>query len=243
MGKLKDKIQNIKMPHTYVILTMILLTVVALTYIIPAGEYDRILDPVSNKMIVIPESFHFTQGVRPGFFDIFLALQRGYVSAANILFLIIFAYGYVYVLIDNGTLSSLINCLIKAMGSRTYLIIPVSMLAFGILGSTMGIYEEVYGMVPVFVGIAAALGYDVVVGGAIVFVGIATGRHDESLFHRNRTEHCRSADVLRPWLPRRYFCSFSDGVHPLCYVVCEKGKGPSGKIGAFWGKAGYASRA
>ena len=34
MGKLKDKIQNIKMPHTYVILTMILLTVVALTYII-----------------------------------------------------------------------------------------------------------------------------------------------------------------------------------------------------------------
>ena len=134
MGKLKDKIQNIKMPHTYVILTMILLTVVALTYIIPAGEYDRILDPVSNKMIVIPESFHFTQGVRPGFFDIFLALQRGYVSAANILFLIIFAYGYVYVLIDNGTLSSLINCLIKAMGSRTYLIIPVSMLAFGILG-------------------------------------------------------------------------------------------------------------
>lgn len=175
MGKLKDKIQNIKMPHTYVILTMILLTVVALTYIIPAGEYDRILDPVSNKMIVIPESFHFTQGVRPGFFDIFLALQRGYVSAANILFLIIFAYGYVYVLIDNGTLSSLINCLIKAMGSRTYLIIPVSMLAFGILGSTMGIYEEVYGMVPVFVGIAAALGYDVVVGGAIVFVGIATG--------------------------------------------------------------------
>ena len=177
MGKLKDKIQNIKMPHTYVILTMILLTVVALTYIIPAGEYDRILDPVSNKMIVIPESFHFTQGVRPGFFDIFLALQRGYVSAANILFLIIFAYGYVYVLIDNGTLSSLINCLIKAMGSRTYLIIPVSMLAFGILGSTMGIYEEVYGMAaattnPFSIGIAqsiagvpmfSGLGYRVVI--------------------------------------------------------------------------------
>ena len=84
MGKLKDKIQNIKMPHTYVILTMILLTVVALTYIIPAGEYDRILDPVSNKMIVIPESFHFTQGVRPCFFDMFLALQEGGMSVRRI---------------------------------------------------------------------------------------------------------------------------------------------------------------
>ena len=55
---------------------------------------SRLVNPVSNKMIVIPESFHFTQGVRPGFFDIFLALQRGYVSAANILFLIIFIVPY-----------------------------------------------------------------------------------------------------------------------------------------------------
>ena len=83
MGKLKDKILNIKMPHTYVILTMILLTVVALTYIIPAGEYDRILDPVSNKMIVIPESFHFTQGVRPGSL-IFSWRSRGGMSARRI---------------------------------------------------------------------------------------------------------------------------------------------------------------
>lgn len=175
MGKIKNKVQNIKMPHTYVILTIILLAVVALTYMVPAGEYDRILDPASNKMIVIPESFHFTEGVRPGFFDVFLALQRGYVSAANILFLIIFAYGYVYMLIDNGTLNSLINCMLSSMGKRTYLIIPVSMFAFGVLGSTMGIFEELYGMVPVFVGIAVALGYDVIVGGAIVFVGVATG--------------------------------------------------------------------
>lgn len=175
MGRLRNKLLHIKMPHTYVILTIILLTVVGLAYLIPGGQYERVLDPVSNKMVVIPDSFAFTEGIRPGFFDIFLALQRGYVSAANILFLIIFAYGYVYILIDNGTLNSLINCLIRAMGKRTYFIIPVSMLAFGLLGSTMGIYEEVYGMVPVFVGIAVALGYDTVVGGAIVFVGIATG--------------------------------------------------------------------
>ena len=49
------------------------------------------------------------------------------------------------------------------------------MLIFGVLSSTTGIYEEVYGMVPVFIGIVTALGYDAVVGGAIVFVGVATG--------------------------------------------------------------------
>lgn len=175
MGKIKDKLINIKMPHTYVLLIIILLIVVALTYLIPGGEYERVLDPVSNRLVVVPGSFHLVEGVRPGFFDIFLALQRGYVGAADVLFLIIFAYGYVYVLIDNGTLNSLINCLISGLGSRTYLIIPVSMMTFGVLGSTMGIFEEMYGMVPVFVGIAIALGYDTLVGGAIVFVGVATG--------------------------------------------------------------------
>ena len=78
MGKLKDKIQNIKMPHTYVILTMILLTVVALTYIIPAGEYDRILDPVSNKMMAITVDHATSRGIAPmtGIRDVQSAIDK-----------------------------------------------------------------------------------------------------------------------------------------------------------------------
>ena len=65
MGTLKQRMQNIKMPHTYVILTGILLLVVALTYVIPAGEYTRVFDPISQKEIVDPDSFHFVEGNRP----------------------------------------------------------------------------------------------------------------------------------------------------------------------------------
>lgn len=102
MRRWKEKLSKIKMPHTYVILTIILLVVVALCYLIPAGEYVRELDPVSGKTVVIPDSFHFTEGKKPGLFDIFLSLQRGYVDAADILFLIVFAYGYVYILTKMG---------------------------------------------------------------------------------------------------------------------------------------------
>ena len=175
MGRLKEKLARFHMPHTYVILTIILLITAALTYVIPAGEYERVLDAASGRMVVIPDSFHYTEGVRPGFFDIFLALQRGYVSAADILFLILFAYGYIYILTENGTLSQMIHVLIRRLGDRTHLLIPVCMLVFGILGSTMGIFEEVYGLIPVFGGIAVGLGYDVMLGGAIVYVGVATG--------------------------------------------------------------------
>lgn len=173
--RLKEKLTHMKMPHTYVILTWILLAVVVMTYLIPAGQYDRVLDAASGKMVVLPESFHFAEGKRPGLFDIFLALQRGYVSAADILFLIVFAYGYVYMLTKNGTLNNSINVLVRRMGSRTHLLIPVCMMIFGLLGATLGIFEEVYGLVSVFIGIAIALGYDAVVGGAVVYVGVATG--------------------------------------------------------------------
>ena len=49
------------------------------------------------------------------------------------------------------------------------------MLLFGVLGSTLGIFEETYGLVSVFVGMGLALGYDPLVGGAVVYVGVATG--------------------------------------------------------------------
>lgn len=175
MRRWKEKLSSVKMPHTYVILTIILLIVVALCYLIPAGQYDRVVDPASGATVVLPESFHFTQGKRPGFFDIFLALQRGYTDAADILFLIVFAYGYFYILTQNGTLNNAIHVLIRRMKSKTYLLIPVFMMLFGILGSTLGIFEETYGLVSVFVGISLALGYDGLVGGAVVYVGVATG--------------------------------------------------------------------
>lgn len=41
--------ERVKMPHTYVILITILVIMTILTHIIPAGEYERVEDPVSGK--------------------------------------------------------------------------------------------------------------------------------------------------------------------------------------------------
>lgn len=34
-------------------------------------EYDQVIDPANGKTIVLPDSFHFVEGNRPDFFDIF----------------------------------------------------------------------------------------------------------------------------------------------------------------------------
>ena len=157
MEKEKKKFK-FKMPHTYVILISIMVLMLILTHIIPAGEYDRVEDPVSGRMVVVADSYHEIDVDAPGIFDLFLALQAGYVDAANIMFLIIFAYGFVYVLTKNGTMDAALGTMVKKIGNRVWLLIPITMLVLGVLGSTMGIYEEVYGLFPVFVGIFMGLG-------------------------------------------------------------------------------------
>lgn len=174
MAETKKKFQ-FKMPHNYVILVSIMVLMLILTHIIPAGQYERVEDPVSGKMVVVPGSYQQIDVKAPGFFDLFLSLEQGYVEAADIMFLIIFAYGFVYVLTKNGTMDAALGSMVKKVGNRVQLLIPVTMLILGLLASTMGIYEEVYGLFPIFVGIFMALGYDALVGGATIFLGVSIG--------------------------------------------------------------------
>ncbi|MEG1895559.1 MAG: YfcC family protein, partial [Oscillospiraceae bacterium] len=46
--KKKKWFENIKMPHSYVILTTILVVMTLLTHIIPAGQYERVKDEVTG---------------------------------------------------------------------------------------------------------------------------------------------------------------------------------------------------
>ena len=166
--------KTFKMPHTYVIIFGIVLLSALLANIVPAGQFDRVANE-AGKMIVVPGSFHYVESVGCSFFDIFVSLQQGFVAGGQIIFFIIFAYAFVYMLIKNGTFDAVIGGLLRSVGDNIHMIIPICMLTFGILGSTMGMSEETYGLLPVFISIACALGYDAIVGGSMVYVAVAVG--------------------------------------------------------------------
>ena len=202
MANTEKKKFQFKMPHTYVILVSIMVLMLVLTHIIPAGQYDRVEDPVSGKMVVVDGTYHEIDVEAPGIFDLFLALQQGYVESANIMFLIIFSYGFVYVLTKNGTMDKALGTMVRKVGKRVQLLIPITMLVLGILGSTMGIYEEVYGLnvgivtvnrvinravfalaalimlvagfIPKFASVLSTIP-QCVVGGATIFLGVSLG--------------------------------------------------------------------
>ncbi|WP_245157038.1 YfcC family protein [Anaerovorax sp. IOR16] len=78
-------------------------------------------------------------------------------------------------LIQTGAFYGSMGALVRKLRGSEVLIFPAFMILFGICGSTFGMYEEVYGLLPAFIGIAIALGYDGLVGGAAVVLGTATG--------------------------------------------------------------------
>ncbi|MCA0384793.1 MAG: YfcC family protein [Firmicutes bacterium] len=174
--KLKEKkkwidFENI---HPYVVILSVVFAVFLLCIILPSGAFDRV-ENAEGDLIVVAGTYQVIDKVMPSIFDLFLNIQLGFVDTASITFFIIFAYAFVFMLTKNGTMDVTLGNIAAKLGDKTHLFIPISMIVFGILGATAGLYEEVYGLIPVFIGAGIALGYDAVVGGAIVFVGVATG--------------------------------------------------------------------
>ena len=157
------------MPHAYVIIFIMTVITAILANIIPAGTFDRVEDASGNS-VVVADSFHHVDKIGCSIFDMFKSFQIGFEDSAQIIFFIIFAYAFVYVLLKNGTFDALVGSVLRKVGNRIELIIPVCMILFGLLGSTMGMFEETYGLIPVFISIAMALGYDAIVGGSALFV-------------------------------------------------------------------------
>nr|WP_293994321.1 TIGR00366 family protein [uncultured Fusobacterium sp.] len=166
--------RSFKMPHSYVIIFSMLVLAFIMGNVIDAGEYERIANE-AGKMVVIPGSYHKIENIGMNLFDFFMSIQDGFVKSANIIFFVIFAYSFVYMIIKNGTFDAVVGFLLRKVGRRIELIIPIGMIVFGILGSTMGLYEETYGLIPVFMAIASVIGYDAIVGSSIIYLGVAVG--------------------------------------------------------------------
>ena len=76
---------------------------------------------------------------------------------------------------STGALEAGIGKLAKSLNGKDLIIIPIVLFLFGIGGAIFGMCEEAVPLVPLFVALCLAMGYDSMVGMAIVMVGGAIG--------------------------------------------------------------------
>ena len=174
MSELEKK-KKFSLPSTPVLLFLIIVVIMILTYVIHAGTYERVFDEASGRNVVDPASFQYVEQSPVNPWKMFVSIPDAFVEVGNIIFLIAFGFFWVYSVMQSGALTSAINKLLGSKAKDSKLFIPICMFIFAIAGSTYGELETVYGLVPIFVALAIALGYDAIVGLCMCFVGVATG--------------------------------------------------------------------
>ena len=149
------------------------------------------------------------------------AIYGGMIDASNIIFFIMIAYASIGLIISTGAFNGLVSGLLRVFkGKSRAIIIPVFITILGIASSTIGVFEEAFPFVPIFVGIAIAMGYDAIVGLAIVALGIGIG-YSGAVMNPFTVGMAQSIAELPPMSGAgfRIFCHISMVVVASAYIM------------------------
>lgn len=174
---------RLRIPHTYTLLFSIVIVMAVLTWIIPSGQFDYIKDakkptPIAGtykhieKVQVIDGK---TTDVRQGIKGILMAPIKGAENAADVVCFVLLIGGAFGILSKTGAIEAGLARAIKMLKGRELLVIPVSMLLFGLGGTIFGMCEETLPFYMVFIPLMMSMGYDSLTGFMIIFLGAATG--------------------------------------------------------------------
>ena len=175
-GNMLKKKKGITLPHIYILLFSIIVVCTILTWVLPAGEFDRVVNEATGRTVAVAGTFHTVEQSPVGIFQMFQAIYNGMCDAGSVTFFVFISYASINIIISSGAFNGLVAGLLKVFkGKARVAIIPIFMFIVGIASSTIGLFEEWFPFVPVFAGIAVAMGFDAVVGVAIVAFGAAMG--------------------------------------------------------------------
>lgn len=172
-----EKKKKGKVPHTYVILFAMIILMALLTYIIPAGQYQKmeIETESGTRTVVDPISFASAEAKPANIFDILKAFPEGLTAAQSIVFFIFMVGGSFNIVNQTGAIEAGISKIALGLNGMEALMIPIIVIVFSIGGATIGMAEEAIVFVPIGIALSRALGYDAVVGMAAVTLGAAAG--------------------------------------------------------------------
>lgn len=165
-----------KSPDALVIISIVLLLFAGLTWIIPAGEYER--QEIDHRSVVIAGTYESVPANPQGIGDVLVSPVKGFEGAANIIAFVLLVGGAFSIVTATGAMDAALKSVLqyaKKNPSTKHFIIPLLMVFFSLAGCTFGMSEENLVFILITLPLARSLGYDNIVGVAIPFVGSAAG--------------------------------------------------------------------
>lgn len=167
------KTKKFEVPHSLVIIILAMILASLLTYIIPAGSYDRITNE-AGKTVVDPTTFEYVESSPVNPLSIFTFVFTGLEKAKSIIFVLMSAGGGMGILLSTGMFQGAAASLAKKTEGKEWVVIAFLMTLFALLCIPINLNTFIpFSALGVMV--AASLGLDAIVGISIVMLGGAVG--------------------------------------------------------------------
>lgn len=165
-----------RVPHPLALLTGCVLLAAAASYVLPAGQFDRVEDE-AGRTVVVAGTYQAVEPAPVGPFQAMVALPAGMADASAVIFLVFLIGGAFTVVDETGALKRATGSLIRALRGRDLLVVPIIALFFGMGGVVQNMQEEIIPLIPVLMILTSRLGFRPLVAVAMsagaAFVGSA----------------------------------------------------------------------
>ncbi|WP_458790944.1 YfcC family protein [Yoonia sp. MH D7] len=171
-----------RFPTAYTILFVLIALVAVLTWVIPAGQYERIADETVGRSIAVAGTYAEVPSNPQGLFDVLLAPIAGFydpdsyaANAIDVALFVLFLGGFLGVVNATGAIDTGIRAAMTHMKGREIWMIPILMALFAAGGTTYGMAEETLAFYAILIPVMIAAGYDAVTGVAVILIGAGIG--------------------------------------------------------------------
>lgn len=160
---------KIHMPHVLTLIFFLIIVVAILTWILPSGEFDRTLMETSTgeREVAVAGTYHAVEKIaedgtdlRQGIAEVLMAPGKGIQSMVEVLAFVFIIGGVFQIMARTNALNMGIQKVVKKLGNKEILIIPILMALFGLGGSTFGMSDELVPFYLLIMPIMFAMGYD-----------------------------------------------------------------------------------
>ena len=174
---MSDSKPRFSVPHPLVLLAGCVILAAAASYVLPAGQFDRADDEATGRSVVVAGTYHAVERSPVNLFDAMVALPRGMAEAAEVIFLVFLIGGAFTVVDETGALRRGVMSLVRTLGGRDLLVIPIVSIFFATGGVVENMQEEIIPLIPVLLILTRTVGFTPLVAVAMsagaAFVGSA----------------------------------------------------------------------
>ena len=171
-----------RFPTAYTILFALIIVVAALTWIIPAGKFDRVQNDAVGREVAVADTYKTVEANPQGFIDILLAPTAGFydpdsyaANAIDVSLFVLFLGGFLGVVNATGSIDTGIKAAMRKLKGREVWMIPILMSLFALGGTTYGMAEETLAFYPLLIPAMLVAGFDTMTAVAVILIGAGIG--------------------------------------------------------------------